>query len=72
MTEDLAAIIERKCRELLDDATEPECPECGRKSMTPTQTIQALGVALKYLASKNQHATNGVEPGSGFQEGEDE
>jgi len=71
VTEDLGAIIERKVRDLLDDAKEPECQECGRKPMTPTQTIQALGIALKYLSSKNPPPAGGATPGSGFEEGED-
>jgi hypothetical protein len=61
MTEDLATLITKRYRELLDN------PE-----LTPTQLTQALTGAVKWWASTNQPAANGVEPGSGFQEGEDE
>jgi hypothetical protein len=68
LTEDLAAIIERKYRELLDDAKEPECASCGRRPMTQATLVQALRGAVSFLSSKNPPPPGGPAPGSGFEE----
>jgi len=59
VTEDLATLITKRYRELLDN------PE-----LTPTQLTQALAGAIKWWASTTQPAPNGAEPGSGFKEEE--
>ena len=67
---DLAAIIERRYLELLDDTAVPECAACGRKPMSPTQLTQALRGAVQYLASKTAPPSGGT-PGSALLEDED-
>lgn len=70
--ESLADIIERRYRELLDDAKEPECAACGRKPMTQATLVQALRGAVSFMASKTPTTTNGGAPGSALREGDDE
>ena len=68
MTESLESIIERKIRDLLDDAKEPDCPACGRKPVSPTQLTATLRLALQYVASKATVPPNGKEPGSALRD----
>ena len=68
MTESLESIIDRRYRELLDDAKEPECEACGRKPMTATQLTQALSGAVRWVASKAPVPPNGKEPGSALRD----
>jgi hypothetical protein len=70
--ETLEAIVERRYRELLDDAKEPECAACGRKPMTPAQLTSALSGAVRYLASKTGPPPGGAVPGSALREDPDE
>ena len=71
MTEEsLESLVERRYRELLDDAKEPECKECGRKPMTPAQLISALSGVVRYLASKTPPPKGAAPPGSAFEEGD--
>ena len=71
MTEPLEEIIERRYRELLDDAKEPECKECGRKPMTPAQLTAALRGAVQWLATKSPTPNGGPAPGSALRDDED-
>jgi hypothetical protein len=69
MTEEtLDAIIERKYRELLDDAKEPTCQACGRKPMTQATLVQALRGAVQWHASKTPPPNGGGAPGSALRE----
>ena len=72
MTEPLEVIVERRYRELLDDAKEPECKACGRKPMTPAQLTAALSGAVRYLATKSPTPNGGPAPGSALREDGDE
>jgi hypothetical protein len=71
VTEPLSDIIERRYRELLDDAKEPECQACGRKPMTPAQLTAALSGAVRYLATKTPTTNGGPAPGSALREDDD-